>query len=195
LNEMFPFKGTPQGVIDRSLVSAFTGNFLVASDDRRIEHNADALLRDSSTARLSAIRFGLHFAGRYGNGRPQIRLRQSGRFVFRSSQRFGNRCKGVLFIENQDTYTAAAAGSPSEALGLALVYAAGFRGTAARVRNRLGALLHYAGPGLRELASRFDAWWYDGGTGFGPAWFWGDLDFAGMQILKSLRSKFEDLEA
>jgi hypothetical protein len=55
------------------------------------------------------------------------------------------RCKGVLFIENQDTYTAAAAGSPTEALEFALVYAARFRGTAARVRNRSGALLHYAG--------------------------------------------------
>jgi Uncharacterized protein conserved in bacteria C-term(DUF2220) len=105
------------------------------------------------------------------------------------------RCKGVLFIENQDTYTAAAAGTPTEALEFALVYAAGFRGTAARVRNRAGALVHYAGPGLRELASRFDAWWYDGGAAFGPAWFWGDLDFAGMQILKSLRSRFEGLEA
>ncbi len=105
------------------------------------------------------------------------------------------RCQGVLFIENQDTYTAAAAGTPAEALEFGLVYAAGFRGTAARVRNRSGALLHYAGPGLGELASRFDAWWYDGGAGFGPTWFWGDLDFAGMQILKSLRSRFEDLEA
>jgi hypothetical protein len=105
------------------------------------------------------------------------------------------RCKGVLFIENQDTYTAAAAGSPIEALEFALVYAAGFRGTAARVRNRSGAMLHYAGPGLRELAARFDAWWYDGGVAFGPAWFWGDLDFAGMQILKSLRGRFEDLKA
>jgi hypothetical protein len=105
------------------------------------------------------------------------------------------RCKGVLFIENQDTYTAGAAGSPAEASGFALVYAAGFRGTATRVRNRSGALLHYAGPGLREFAARFDAWWYDGGTGLGPAWFWGDLDFAGMQILKSLRSRFADIEA
>jgi hypothetical protein len=51
------------------------------------------------------------------------------------------RCKGVLFIENQGTYTAAAAGTPTEALEFALIYAAGFRGTAARVRNRLGSLL------------------------------------------------------
>lgn len=105
------------------------------------------------------------------------------------------RCTGVLFIENQDTYTAAAAGAPIEAAQFALVYAAGFRGTAARVRNRAGALLHYAGPGLLELAAHFDAWWYDGGTAFGPAWFWGDLDFAGMQILKSLRRRFENLGA
>jgi hypothetical protein len=105
------------------------------------------------------------------------------------------RCKGVLFIENQDTYTAAAAGTPAAAVEFALIYLAGFRGTAARVRNRSGALLHYAGPGLRELGSLFDAWWYDGGAAFGPVWFWGDLDFAGMQILKSLRSRFEDLEA
>ena len=105
------------------------------------------------------------------------------------------RCQGVLFVENQDTYAAAAAGTPTEASEFALVYAAGFRGTAARVRNRLGAMLHYAGPGLRELAAHFDAWWYDRGPAFGPAWFWGDLDFAGMQILKSLRGRFEDLEA
>jgi hypothetical protein len=105
------------------------------------------------------------------------------------------RCHGVLFIENQDTYTAAAAGTPAPALEFALVYAAGFRGSATRVRSRAGALLHHAGPGSRELAARFDAWWYDGGAGFGPVWFWGDLDFAGMQILKSLRSRFVDLEA
>jgi hypothetical protein len=95
------------------------------------------------------------------------------------------RCKGVLFIENQDTYTAAAAGSPTEALEFALVYAAGFRCTAARVRNRSGALLHYAGPGLRELASRFDAWWYDGETGFGPAWFWGPRSAAAVAWIRS----------
>jgi hypothetical protein len=123
---------------------------------------------------------------------PQLSIRDRALVI---AVHLPERCQGVLFIENQDTYTAAAAGTPTEALEFALVYAAGFRGTAARVRSRSGALLHYAGPGSRELASRFDAWWYEGGTGFGPAWFWGDLDFAGMQILKSLRSRFEDLEA
>ena len=102
-------------------------------------------------------------------------------------------CRGVLFIENQDTYTAAAAGRPVEARELALVFASGFRGSAARVRSRSGCLVHYAGPGWLEFAGRFDEWWYDGGMPLGPCWFWGDLDFAGMQILKALRSRFEGL--
>jgi len=90
-------------------------------------------------------------------------------------------CSGVLFIENQDTYTAAVAGMPEETTEFALVYAAGFRGTAARIRGRSGSRLHYAGPGRSEFAEAFDGWWYDNGPALGPAWFWGDLDFAGMQ--------------
>jgi hypothetical protein len=105
------------------------------------------------------------------------------------------RCRGVLFIENQDTYTTAAAGMPAETRELALVFAAGFRGSAARVRSRPGCLVHYAGPGRLDYAERVDAWWYEGGAAPGPCWFWGDLDFAGMQILKSLRERFEGLEA
>jgi len=102
-------------------------------------------------------------------------------------------CRGVLFIENQDTYTTAAAGTPVEARELALVFAAGFRGSAARVRSRSGSLLHYAGAGRLEFAERFDSWWYDNGAAFGPSWFWGDLDFAGMHILKTLRDRFAGL--
>jgi hypothetical protein len=97
-------------------------------------------------------------------------------------------CRGVLFIENQDTYTAAAR-------ELALVFAAGFRGSAARVRSRSGSLVHYAGPGRQEFAQRFESWWYDGGAALGPCWFWGDLDFAGMQILKALRARFDGIGA
>jgi hypothetical protein len=78
---------------------------------------------------------------------------------------------------------------------MALVFAAGFRGSASRVRSRSGCLVYYAGPGRLEMAERFDAWWYDAGAPLGPCWFWGDLDFAGMQILKSLRDRFDGLDA
>ena len=104
-------------------------------------------------------------------------------------------CRGTVFIENQDTYTAACGGAPPELRELALVYAAGFRGAAARVRLRGGALLHYAGPGVASHWAFFERWWRDQGGAPGPCWFWGDLDFAGMQILKSLRGRFEGLAA
>jgi hypothetical protein len=102
-------------------------------------------------------------------------------------------CRGVLFIENQDTYTAAAGGTVAGVAHTALVFAAGFRGAASRVRNRAGALLHYAGSSESALVSEFDGWWFGAVSKAWPCWFWGDLDFSGMQILKSLRSRFPDL--
>ncbi len=155
------------------------------------------------------------------------------------------RWEGVLFIENQDTYTAACDGVPAEAAPLALVYASGFRSTAERVRTPGGAVLHFAGPGARvtdasgaaenatnerHLAAsndkaagvqtgrigasdiepaaktagveatgvaRFERWWFgqQSTPSPTPCWFWGDLDFAGMQILKALRTRFGDVRA
>jgi len=109
------------------------------------------------------------------------------------------RWEGVLFIENQDTYTAACGGTPAEAKPLALVYASGFRSSAERVRSSGGAVLHYAGPGARsgdaDVVARFERWWFEQERPSGPCWFWGDLDFAGMQILKTLRARFSEVSA
>jgi len=99
-------------------------------------------------------------------------------------------CRGVLFIENQDSYTAAAGGCVAGVTDMALVFAAGFRGAASRVRSRAGALLHYAGSGESGLITEFDGWWFGAVAKPWPCWFWGDLDFSGMQILKSLRNRF-----
>jgi hypothetical protein len=102
---------------------------------------------------------------------------------------------GLLFIENQDTYTAASAGRLAPTSGLAFVFAAGFRSSAARARNRGGAILHYTGQSDARLTFEFEAGWFQEGAMKMPCWFWGDLDYAGMQILKSLRSLFADLKA
>lgn len=96
----------------------------------------------------------------------------------------------VLFIENQDSYALAASGAISETGSLALVYAAGFRNTAMRIRSRDGVLLHYAGVGADDERERFERWWYEDEPGTTEVYFWGDLDFAGMQILKALRARF-----
>lgn len=104
-------------------------------------------------------------------------------------------CSGVLFIENQDTYASAVAGAFAAARDLALVYASGFRSSAARIRKRSGALLHYGGPGNESLRLTFERWWFDAAPQPGPLCFWGDLDFAGMHILKTLRDRFGEVSA
>jgi hypothetical protein len=104
-------------------------------------------------------------------------------------------CNGVLFIENQDSYTLACEGRPQDVEGLALVYAAGFRGTAERLRQREGVRLHYAGAGQSHWQAAFEHWWFDQATPPGPLAFWGDLDFAGMAILAGLRQRFGELTA
>jgi len=103
-------------------------------------------------------------------------------------------CHGVLFIENQDTYVAAVSGAYRQAQNLALVYAAGFRGGAERIRDREAALLHYSGS--QGQSSHFEAWWYNSeAEPPGPLYFFGDLDFSGMAILSALRQRFGNVTA
>jgi hypothetical protein len=103
-------------------------------------------------------------------------------------------CRGVLFIENQDTYALALSGSLPETRGLALVYAAGFRGGAERIRERKAALLHYNGNNTDRTA--FESWWFEpSASPPGPVNFFGDLDFSGMGILASLRQRFGEVNA
>lgn len=100
---------------------------------------------------------------------------------------------GILFIENQDPYTAAADGEPLACANLALVYLAGFRSTAARIRRPQGARLHFAGAATER--AWFERWWFDAELWAGPVHFWGDLDFAGMHMLKILRVRFAGVSA
>ncbi len=104
--------------------------------------------------------------------------------------------EAVLFIENQDTYTRALQGVPEAVAGHALVYCAGFRGGARRIREPGAVRLHFdmsVAPGEQRA---FEAWWF-GGTEERP-WpvcFWGDLDYAGMGILAALHQRFPGASA
>ncbi len=104
------------------------------------------------------------------------------------------RIDGVLFIENQDTYTSAVAGVPDAARVLALVYAAGFRGSGQRVRAREGVSLHYHAGSSDRHRTDFESWWFADDVRW-PTCFWGDLDYAGLAILKALRARFGDVRA
>lgn len=101
---------------------------------------------------------------------------------------------GVLWIENQDTFLRFAFEPPREAAGLALVYCAGFRATSPRIREPGHAVFcSITTSRSARDASALAAFWR--GEQALPCHFWGDLDFAGMGILASLRIAFPNMQA
>lgn len=96
----------------------------------------------------------------------------------------------ILFVENQDSYLGLVARAPA---GLGLVYLGGFRGAVLRVREAGQAVFSYANPVNSEVRAKFGEFWL--GHSQLPCFFWGDLDFAGMAILASLKQVFPGVEA
>lgn len=97
---------------------------------------------------------------------------------------------GVLFIENLATFEQATRAGAGRYSNLALVYAAGFKGSAKRLRSATGSSVYFAAHGAMDekQTGKFLAW-LRVGTKL-PCWFWGDLDYAGMHILAALRRVF-----
>jgi hypothetical protein len=102
---------------------------------------------------------------------------------------------GVLFIENLATFEKAMRERAVRFQRLALVFASGFKGSAARLRSSAGASVYFASHGTLSptYTAEFLSWLW-GGKPL-PSWFWGDLDFSGMRILAALRKTFPGLEA
>ncbi|SDP93028.1 hypothetical protein SAMN05216303_11151 [Rhodoferax sp. OV413] len=103
---------------------------------------------------------------------------------------------GVLFIENQMNFEQGVRSTNPVFAKLALVYASGFKGSAARLRNRETVSLYFSHRG--ELggnrADYFDSWLFTKNIAI-PVWFWGDLDWSGMRILAALRNNFPEMQA
>lgn len=101
----------------------------------------------------------------------------------------------ILFIENQDTYIQTAAGFSTAVERYALIYVSGFKGSAGRIRDPQGALVHFHAGSDPRHQKRFMDWWFSRSTAEWPVWFWGDLDFSGLMILKALRGVFGEVGA
>ncbi|WP_159915146.1 hypothetical protein [Pantoea sp. 18069] len=101
----------------------------------------------------------------------------------------------VLFIENLVTFEHMAdARGPAWQRSL-LVYAAGFRGSARRLRARTGCRLYLRAPACAASLPAIENWLFAPCSGSLPVYFFGDLDHAGMQILASLREVFPGASA
>ena len=103
----------------------------------------------------------------------------------------------ILFVENGATFESLATGRMPEALGHILIYASGYKASARRIRSRAGSSLYFS-PQVWEgnfgLPGAIMAWLYSSDANR-PVYFWGDLDYAGMAILKELRVVFPNAHA
>lgn len=104
--------------------------------------------------------------------------------------------RGALFIENQMSFEQAARSGSARLDGFALVYASGFKGSAQRIRSAGGASVYYSPRGTvsSECRGAFESWLYAKAETF-PSYFWGDLDWSGMGILRAMRMSFPNMQA
>jgi len=103
---------------------------------------------------------------------------------------------GVVFIENQDSFDQAVDGDIACLQDKILVYSVGFRASATAIRQREHvrfAFIH--GSAIHEQAIFFRFWYKESSETELPCWFWGDLDFSAMGILKALRQSFPHISA
>ncbi|WP_342619567.1 hypothetical protein [Rhodoferax sp. GW822-FHT02A01] len=115
---------------------------------------------------------------------------------FRGTRAF----KDVLFIENLVTFEHMAETRNPAWAGSLLIYAAGFRGSARRLRSRAGCRLYLRAPASATSLPEIESWLFQpedelASSSPVPVYFFGDLDFAGMQILASLRDIFPNASA
>ncbi len=102
----------------------------------------------------------------------------------------------VLFVENLTTFEHMADVRAPAWAGSLLVYAAGFRGSARRLRSRAGCRVYLRAPAFSTLLPAIETWLFDrqedeqGDPFMHAVGFFGDLDYAGMQILANLREVF-----
>ena len=91
----------------------------------------------------------------------------------------------LLIIENQDSFLHLVDQAPTRT---ALLYSGGFRASASRVTSNDTRFAFLPGSDARH----FHAHWRQPPAG---SFFWGDLDYAGMDILRGLRLALPELEA
>lgn len=106
----------------------------------------------------------------------------------------------VIFIENLVSFERMAQSRRPSWARSALIFASGFKGTARRLRQRQGTSLYWRDAVPREQRDAFERWLYGECSEVLPrlepsCCFFGDLDYAGMQILGQLRHSFADCRA
>lgn len=111
----------------------------------------------------------------------------------------------LLFIENQASYLLLVdslrepLAVPACLQNMVLVYAAGFKGAALRIRQPGAYALSHSRLCSPQALTHFERLWQQGQSPQReqslPCYFWGDLDYSGMSILRALRQVFPSTQA
>lgn len=107
----------------------------------------------------------------------------------------------VLFIENQDTFLQLVSyireniNIYDSLNNLALIYSAGYRGAAKRIRHEGNTTFSLMSPANPHTLSTFMDWWEKRTGNDFQVYFWGDLDYSGLGILAALRNTFPGMQA
>ncbi len=101
--------------------------------------------------------------------------------------------RSIIFIENQDTFLEYCATSPEDQ---AVIYSYGFKASCKNIRQRNSVVFSIINSQdsqgtLRQLEQH----WYRESSSEPAYYFWGDLDYTGLAILKALRELFPQLTA
>jgi len=103
----------------------------------------------------------------------------------------------LIFVENQDSFLMLKqmAETGHQFSQTALIYSSGFKGSSATVRRKGAAVFSAIDTHTSERLREFENWWFQQTDADWRCFFWGDMDYAGLSILKALKRSFKDIEA
>ena len=105
--------------------------------------------------------------------------------------------ESAIFVENFDSFITlvdALKQSPRKDT-TAVIYSAGYRATASLIRQRGQSQFLYINLVSPDAVVEFEDWWYQASDRQTRCYFWGDLDYEGLKILRTLRNNFAQIMA
>ncbi len=101
--------------------------------------------------------------------------------------------RSILFIENQDTFLEYCATSPEDQV---VIYSYGFKASCKNIRQKNSVVFSIINSqDASTTLNQLEQYWYQENLSEPAYYFWGDLDYSGLAILKALKEPFPHLIA
>ena len=103
----------------------------------------------------------------------------------------------VIFVENQDSFLMLKqlALKDPRFVKTAFVFSSGFKITSPAIRKKGQVIFSVVSGTTPEALRQFEKWWFNEEPHQVNTYFWGDMDYAGIAILKLLKQSFTEISA